>query len=85
MILISVFCICVADHGYCKSCRHEIIQEKRVLSSEHSVKLVMSQKEKEGSTRELSTSALDNVFTKGVKNSDCVLILVNCLRSLEHR
>ena len=45
----------------------------------------MSQKEKEGSTNEPSTSALDDVFTKRVKNSDCVLILVNSLRSLEHR
>ena len=45
----------------------------------------MSQREKQGSTNEPSTSALDDVFTKHVKNSDFVLILVNFLCSLEHR
>ena len=45
----------------------------------------MSQRNKEGSRNESSTSTLDDIFAEGLKNPDCVLILANCLRSLEQQ
>ena len=56
---------------------------KGVLSSEQSETGADPKKQKEGSRNESSTSTTDNVFAKGLKNLDCVLILANCLRSLE--
>ena len=77
--LICSFCICVADHGYCKIFWREIIQEKS------SQQIDEPKKQKEGSRNESSTSTLDSVFAEGLKNLDCVLILPNCLRSLEQQ
>ena len=59
--------------------------KKRFLSSEQSETGDEPKKQKEGSRNESSTSTLDNVFAKGLKNPDCVLILANCLRSLEQQ
>ena len=59
--------------------------KKRVLSSEQSETGDEPKKQKEGSRNESSTSTLDDVFAKGLKNPDCVLILANCLRSLEQQ
>ena len=63
-------------------CNHP---RKRVLSSEQSGTGDEPKKQKEGSRNEYSTSTLDSVFAKGLKNADCVLILANCLRSLEQQ
>ena len=57
--------------------------KKKVLSSEQSETGDEPKKQKEGSRNEPSTSTLDEVFAEGVKNPDCVLILANCLCSLE--
>ena len=57
--------------------------KKRFLSSEQSETGDEPKKQKEGSRNESSTSTLDNVFAKGLKNPDCVLILPNRLDSLE--
>ena len=57
--------------------------KKRVLSSEQSETGDEPKKAKEGSRNESSTSTLDDVFVKGFNNPDCVLVLANCLRSLE--
>ena len=43
----------------------------------------VQKKQKEGNISESTASTLDDVFAEGLKNPDCVLILVNCLRSLE--
>ena len=51
----------------------------------NSLKLVMSKKQKEGSRNESSTSTLDDVLAERLKNPDCLLILANCLRSLEQQ
>ena len=59
--------------------------KKRVFSSEQSETGDEPKKQKEGSRNESSTSTLDNVFAEGLKNLDCVLILANCLRSLEQQ
>ena len=59
--------------------------KKRVLSSEQSQTGDEPKKQKEGSRNESSTSTLDDVFAEGLKNPDCVLILANCLRSLEQQ
>ena len=59
--------------------------KKRVLSSEQSETGDEPKKQKEGSRNESSTSTLDDVFAEGLKNPDCVLILANCLRSLEQQ
>ena len=59
------------------------LSKKRVLSSEQSETGDEPKKQKEGSRNESSTSILDDVFAEGFKNPDCVLILANCLRSLE--
>ena len=56
---------------------------KGVLSSEQSETGADPKKQKEGSRNESSTSTIDDVFAKGLKNPDCVLVLANCLRSLE--
>ena len=58
---------------------------KRVFSSEQSETGDEPKKQKEGSRNESSTSTLDDVFAEGLKNPDCVLILANCLRSLEQQ
>ena len=58
---------------------------KRVFSSEQSETGDEPKKQKEGSRNESSTSTLDDVFVEGLNNSDCVLILANCLRSLEQQ
>ena len=59
--------------------------KKRVLSREQSEFGDEPKKQKKGSRNESSTSTLDNVFAKGLNNPDCVLILANCLRSLEQQ
>ena len=59
--------------------------KKRFLSSEQSETGDESKKQKEESRNESSTSTLDDVFAEGLKNLDCVLILANCLRSLEQQ
>ena len=59
--------------------------KKRVLSSERSETGDEPKKQKEGNRNEPSTSTLDEVFAEGVKNPDCVLILANCLCSLEQQ
>ena len=59
--------------------------KKRVFSSEQSETGDEPKKQKEGSRNESSTSTLDNVFAEGLKNPGCVLILANCLRSLEQQ
>ena len=59
--------------------------KKRVLSSEQSETGDEPKKQKKGSRNESSTSILDNVFAKGLKNPDCVLILAICLHSLEQQ
>ena len=59
--------------------------KKRVLSSEQSETGDEPKKQKDGSRNESSASTLDDVFAKGLKNPDCVLILANCLRSLEQQ
>ena len=59
--------------------------KKRVFSSEQSETGDEPKKQKEGSRNESSTSTLDDVFAEGLKNPDCVLILANCLRSLEQQ
>ena len=59
--------------------------KKRVFSSEQSETGDEPKKQKEGSRNESSTSTLDSVFAEGLKNLDCVLILANCLRSLEQQ
>ena len=43
----------------------------------------VQKKQKEGNISGSTASTLDDVFAEGLKNPDCVLILVNCLRSLE--
>ena len=58
---------------------------KSVLSSEQSETGDEPNKQKEGSRNESSTSTLNDVFAEGLKNPDCVLILANCLRSLEQQ
>ena len=58
---------------------------KRVFSSEQSETGDEPKKQKEASRNESSTSTLDDVFAEGLKNPDCVLILANCLRSLEQQ
>ena len=58
---------------------------KRVFSSEQSETGDEPKKQKEASRNESSTSTLDDVFVEGLNNSDCVLILANCLRSLEQQ
>ena len=58
--------------------------KKRVLSREQSQTGDEPKKQKQGSRNESATSTLD-VFAKGLKNPDYVLILANCLRSLEHQ
>ena len=59
--------------------------KERVLSSEQSETGDEPKKQKEASRNESSTSTLDDVFAEGLKNPDCVLILANCLRSLEQQ
>ena len=59
--------------------------KKRVFSSEQSETGAEPKKQKEGSRNESSTSTLDDVFAESLKNPDCVLILVNCLRILEQQ
>ena len=59
--------------------------KKRVFSSEQSETGDEPKKQKEASRNESSTSTLDDVFAEGLKNPDCVLILANCLRSLEQQ
>ena len=59
--------------------------KKRVISSEQFETVDEPKKQKEGSRNESSTSTLDDVFAEGLKNPDCVLILANCLRSLEQQ
>ena len=59
--------------------------KKRVLSSEQSQTGDERKKQKEGSRNGSSTSTLDDVLAEGLKNPDCVLILANCLRSLEQQ
>ena len=59
--------------------------KKRVFSSEQSETGDEPKKQKEGSRNKSSTSTLDDVFAEGLKNPDCVLILANCLRSLEQQ
>ena len=59
--------------------------KKRVFSSEQSETGDEPKKQKVGSKNESSTSILDDVFPEGLKNPDCVLILANCLRSLEQQ
>ena len=59
--------------------------KKWVLSSEQSETGDESKKQKEGSKNKSSTSTLDDVFADGLNNSDCILILANCLRSLEQQ
>ena len=48
----------------------------------NSLKLVMNQKQKEGSRNKSSNSTLDDAFVESLKKTDCALILANCLRSL---
>ena len=59
--------------------------KKRVFSSERSETGDEPKKQKEGSRNESSTGTLDDRFAEGLKNPDCVLILANCLRSLEQQ
>ena len=59
--------------------------KKRVLSSGQSQTGDERKKQKEGSRNGSSTSTLDDVLAEGLKNPDCVLILANCLRSLEQQ
>ena len=59
--------------------------KKRVLGSEQSEIGDEPKKQNEGSRNESSTSTLDDAFAKGLKNSNCVLILASCLRSLEQQ
>ena len=59
--------------------------KKRVISSEQFETVDEPKKQKEGSRNESSTSTLDDVFVKGLRNPDCVPILANCLRSLEQQ
>ena len=59
--------------------------KKRVLSSEQSETGNEPKKQSKGSRNESATSILDDVFAEGLKNPDCVLILANCLRSLEQQ
>ena len=59
--------------------------KKRVLSSEQSETGDEPRKQKEGSRNESSTSTLDDLFAEGLKNLHCVLILANCLHSLEQQ
>ena len=61
------------------------LSKKRVLSSEQSQTGDEPKKQKEGSRNGSSTSTLDDVLAEGLKNPDCVLILANCLRSLEQQ
>ena len=59
--------------------------KERVLSSEQSETGDEPKKQKEAGRNESSTSTLDDVFAEGLKNPDCVLILANCLYSLEQQ
>ena len=59
--------------------------KKRVFSSEQSETGDEPKKQKEGIRNESSTSTLDYVLADALKNPDCVLILANCLRSLEQQ
>ena len=59
--------------------------KKRVLSSEQSETGDKPKKQKEGSKNESSTDTLDNVYSKTLKNPDCVLVLANYLCSLEQQ
>ena len=47
--------------------------KKRVLSNEQSETGDEPKKQKEGSRNESSTSTLDDVFTEGLKNPDCII------------
>ena len=59
--------------------------KRRVLSSEESETGDEPKKQKVGSRNESSSSTLDDIFVEGLKNPDFVLILANCLRSLEQQ
>ena len=58
--------------------------KKRVLASEQS-ETGDEPKKKIESRNESTTSTLDDVFSKGLKNPDCVLILANFLRNFEQQ
>ena len=59
--------------------------KNRVLNSEQSETGDEPRKQTEGSRNEFATRISDSVFVEGLKNPDCVLILPNCLRSLEQQ
>ena len=57
--------------------------KKKILSTKQSEAGDEPKKQREGSRNESSTSTLDDGFTEGLKNANCVLILVNYLYGLE--
>ena len=57
----------------------------RVLTSEQSETGDAPKKQEKEIRDKTSTSSLDNVFAEDLKNPDCVLILVNFLRSLQQQ
>ena len=59
--------------------------KKRVLSSKKSETGDKPKKQKEGSKNKSPTGTLDNVYSKTLKNPDCVLVLANYLCSLEQQ
>ena len=59
--------------------------KKRILSSKKSETGDKPKKQKEGSKNKSPTGTLDNVYSKTLKNPDCVLVLANYLCSLEQQ
>ena len=59
--------------------------KKSVVSSNQSGTGDEPKKLRGGSRIEYTAIILDDVFAEGLKNPDCVLMLVNCLRSLEQQ
>ena len=59
--------------------------KKSVVSSNQSGTGDEPKKLRGGSRTEYTTIILDDVFAEGLKNPDCVLMLGNCLRSLEQQ